>query len=129
MARQAEMITRLQQQQPQPTAASAFHTPPMGNSAAGATAHTANVQGTQGNPAEPIPEQASKVPIYQTEAPFEFEGVNSIPDLEDEYTESVVTLLERFKMPHIDLFDGFGDLMVHLRLFSDILRPMGLTLA
>ncbi|KAF5932703.1 hypothetical protein HYC85_028874 [Camellia sinensis] len=30
-------------------------------------------------------------------------------------------------MPHIDRFDGSGDPMVHLRLFSDILRPMGLT--
>ncbi|KAL7261277.1 hypothetical protein ACSBR1_006845 [Camellia fascicularis] len=30
-------------------------------------------------------------------------------------------------MTHIDLFDGSRDPMVHLRLFSDILRPMGLT--
>ena len=38
-----------------------------------------------------------------------------------------MTLPDRFKMPQIDRFDGFGDPMVHLRLFSDILRPMGLT--
>ena len=30
-------------------------------------------------------------------------------------------------MPHIDRFDGSGDPMVHLWLFSDILRLMGLT--
>ncbi|KAL7230545.1 hypothetical protein ACSBR2_008923 [Camellia fascicularis] len=30
-------------------------------------------------------------------------------------------------MPHIDRFDGSGDPMVHLRLLSDILRPMGLS--
>ncbi|KAF5932597.1 hypothetical protein HYC85_028768 [Camellia sinensis] len=30
-------------------------------------------------------------------------------------------------MPHIDRFDGSGDPMVHQRLSSDILRPMGLT--
>ncbi|KAL7263366.1 hypothetical protein ACSBR1_001520 [Camellia fascicularis] len=80
------------------------------------------------------------------EAPFEFEvdptalkvskleklfkrahGVNSIPDIEDGYTDSAVTLPDRFKMLHIDRFDGSGDPMVHLRLFSDILQPMGLT--
>ena len=38
-----------------------------------------------------------------------------------------VTLHDRFKMPQIDSFDESGDPMVHLRLFSDILRPMGLT--
>ncbi|GMP63746.1 hypothetical protein CsSME_00025317 [Camellia sinensis var. sinensis] len=30
-------------------------------------------------------------------------------------------------MPHIDCFEGSTDPMVHLRLFSDILQPMGLT--
>jgi len=55
------------------------------------------------------------------------QGVNSIPDIEDGYTESAVTLPEQFKMPHIDCFNGVGDPMVHLRLFSDILRQMGLT--
>ncbi|KAL7258524.1 hypothetical protein ACSBR1_004622 [Camellia fascicularis] len=30
-------------------------------------------------------------------------------------------------MPDINWFDGSGDPMVHLRLFYDILRPMGLT--
>ena len=53
--------------------------------------------------------------------------VNSITDIEDGYTDSAVTLPDRFKMPYIDQFDGSGDLMVLLRLFSDILRPMGLT--
>ncbi|KAL7198740.1 hypothetical protein ACSBR2_021107 [Camellia fascicularis] len=55
------------------------------------------------------------------------QGVNSIPDIEDDYTDSAVTLPDRFKMLHIDRFNGLGDPMVHLRLFSDILRPMGLT--
>ena len=67
-AHQAEVITWLEQQQPQPAAASASHIPTTGNPIAGAIAHTANVQETQ-----PIPEQASKAPVYQTEAPFEFE--------------------------------------------------------
>ena len=57
------------------------------------------------------------------------QGVKSIPDIEDGYTDSVVTLPDRFKMPHIDRFDGSGDPMVHLHLFSDVLRPMGLTTA
>ncbi|KAL7218492.1 hypothetical protein ACSBR2_011702 [Camellia fascicularis] len=30
-------------------------------------------------------------------------------------------------MPHINRFDSSGDPMVHLRLVSDILRPMGFT--
>ena len=87
----------------------------MGNPIARATAQTLNDQETQGNLAEPIPEQASKAPVYRTEAPFEFEvdptalkvnkleklfkraqGVNSIPDLEDGYTESAITLPEHF---------------------------------
>ena len=95
---------------------------------------------------DPIPPQTSKVPAYQTKVPFEFEvdptalkvskleklfkwahGVNSILDIEDGYTDSAVTLPDRFKMPHIDWFDNSGDPMVHLWLFSDILRPMGLT--
>ncbi|KAL7253996.1 hypothetical protein ACSBR1_008363 [Camellia fascicularis] len=80
------------------------------------------------------------------EAPFEFDvdptalkvnkleklfkwaqGVNSILNIEDRYTDLAVTLPDRFKMLHIGWFDGSGDPMVHLRLFSDILRPMGLT--
>ncbi|XP_028052583.1 uncharacterized protein LOC114257067 [Camellia sinensis] len=91
-------------------------------------------------------QQASKAPVYQTEPPFEFEvdptilkvnklkkllkrtqGVNSIPDIEDGYTDSAITLPNRFKMPHIDRFDGSRDPMVHLGLFSEILWPMGLT--
>lgn len=55
------------------------------------------------------------------------QGVKSIPDIEDGYTDSAVTLPDWFKMPHIDCFDGSRDPMVHLRLFSNILRPMGLT--
>ncbi|KAL7231262.1 hypothetical protein ACSBR2_009514 [Camellia fascicularis] len=55
--------------------------------------------------------------------------VKSISDIEDGYTDSAVTLPDWFKMPHIDRFDGSRDPMVHLHLFSDILRPMGLTTA
>lgn len=32
-------------------------------------------------------------------------------------------------MPHIDRFDGSGDLIMHVRLFSDVLGPMGLSRA
>ena len=53
--------------------------------------------------------------------------VKSIPDIQDGYTGAAVTLPDRFKMPQIDRFDRFGHPMVHLRLFSDIRRPMGLT--
>ncbi|KAF5933193.1 hypothetical protein HYC85_029364 [Camellia sinensis] len=53
--------------------------------------------------------------------------MKSISDIEDGYTDVAVTLPDRFKMPQIDRFDGSGDPMVHLRFFSDILRPMGLT--
>jgi len=52
------------------------------------------------------------------------QGVKSIPDIENGYTDTLVTLPDRFKMPHIDRFDGSRDPMVHLQLFSDILRPM-----
>ena len=55
------------------------------------------------------------------------QGVKTIPDIEDGYTDTAVTLPDRFKMPHIARFDGSEDPLVHLRLFSDILRPMGLT--
>lgn len=55
------------------------------------------------------------------------QGVNSIPDIEDGYTDLAVTLPDWFKMPHIDRFDGSEDPMVYLRLFLDILRPMGLS--
>lgn len=54
------------------------------------------------------------------------QGINSIPDIEDKYTETVVRLLERF---NVDRFDGSGDPMVHIRLFLDVLKPMGLTRA
>ncbi|KAL7229719.1 hypothetical protein ACSBR2_008264 [Camellia fascicularis] len=116
------------------------------------TRETANVQeGTDiptGPPPPPILPQLSKAPtpINQPDSPFEFEvdptalklskleklfkksqGVKSISDIEDGYTDAAVTLPDRFKMPQIDRFDGSGDPMVHLRLFSDILRLMGLT--
>ena len=55
------------------------------------------------------------------------QGLNSIPDSEDGHTEAAGRLPDRFKMPHIDRFDGGGDPMVHIRLFLDILKPMGLT--
>ncbi|KAL7228117.1 hypothetical protein ACSBR2_006939 [Camellia fascicularis] len=102
----------------------------------------------QGQLRPPILPQLSKAPTPTNlpDSPFEFEtdptalkvskleklfkksqGAHSIPDIEDGYTDSVVTLPDRFKMPHIDRFDGFGDPLVQLRLFSDILRPMGFT--
>ncbi|KAF5933540.1 hypothetical protein HYC85_029711 [Camellia sinensis] len=55
------------------------------------------------------------------------QGLNSIPDIEDGHTEAAVRLPDRFKMPYIDRFDGSGDPMVHIRLFLDVLKPMGLT--
>ncbi|XP_028098345.1 uncharacterized protein LOC114298042 [Camellia sinensis] len=73
MARQAEVITQLQQQQPQQAATSISHAPPTRNPTPRATAYTANFQQTQGNLVEPIPEQVSKAPVYQAEAPFGFE--------------------------------------------------------
>ncbi|KAL7197746.1 hypothetical protein ACSBR2_020300 [Camellia fascicularis] len=66
--------------------------------------------------------------VSKLEKPFKrAQGMNSIPDIEDGYTDSAMTLPDRFKMSHIDRFDGSGDSMVHLWLFSNILRPMGLT--
>ncbi|KAF5933139.1 hypothetical protein HYC85_029310 [Camellia sinensis] len=55
------------------------------------------------------------------------QGLNSIPDIEDGHTEAAVRLPDRFKMPYIDRFDGSGDPMVHIRLFLDVLKLMGLT--
>ena len=55
------------------------------------------------------------------------QGLNSIPDIEDGYTEAAIGLPDRFKMPHIDRFDVSGDPMVHNRLFLDVLKPMSLT--
>ncbi|KAF5933692.1 hypothetical protein HYC85_029863 [Camellia sinensis] len=145
MAQQAELITRLQQQ----NGASALHQapPPPGVQT---PKETPNVQeGTDiliGPAPPPILPQLSKTPTNLPDSPFEFEvdptalklskleklfkksqGVKSIPDIEDGYTDVAVTLPNRFKMPQIDRFDGYGDPMVHLRLFSDILRPIGLT--
>ncbi|KAF5933248.1 hypothetical protein HYC85_029419 [Camellia sinensis] len=54
------------------------------------------------------------------------QGLNSIPNIEDGHTEAAVRLPDKFKMPYIDRFDGSGDPMVHIRLFLDILKPMGL---
>ncbi|KAL7200695.1 hypothetical protein ACSBR1_032595 [Camellia fascicularis] len=147
MTQQAELIARLQQQ----TGASASHQapPPPRVPILG---ETANVQKGTDIPTGPAPSpillQLSKAPTPTNlpDSPFAFEkdptalkvskleklfkksqGAHSIPDIEDGYTDSAVTLPDRFKMPHIDRFDGSGDPMVHLRLLSDILRPMGLS--
>lgn len=150
MNKQAELIMRLQQQ----TGASAsMQVPPLLRvPIPEETPNARNVQEDTDIPTGPAPPpilpQLSKAPtpINQPDSPFESEvdpmalkmskleklfkksqGVRSIPDIEDEYTDAAVTLPDRFKMPQIDRFDGSGDPMVHLRLFSDILRPMGLT--
>ena len=152
LAQQAGLLTKLQQQQqPQQDGASASHPappPPM----VPIPREAAHVQESTDVPTWPvllpIPPQLSKAPANPVDTPFEFKvdptalkvnkleelfrrahGVNPIPDLEDGYIESAVTLPERFKMPHIDRFDGSGDPRVHLHLFSDILKPMGLTTA
>jgi len=145
MAQQAELITRLQQQNE--ASASYQAPPPLGVQTPG---ETPNVQeGTNipiGSAPPPILPQLSKIPTNLPDSPFEFEvdptalklskleklfkksqGVKSIPDIEDGYTDVAVTLSDRFKMPQIDRFDRSGDPMVHLWLFSDVLRPMGLT--
>ncbi|KAL7238092.1 hypothetical protein ACSBR2_004231 [Camellia fascicularis] len=57
------------------------------------------------------------------------ERINSIPDIEDGFTDIIMRLPEHFKMPHMDRFDGAGDPMVHIHLFSDILKPVGLSRA
>ncbi|KAF5932034.1 hypothetical protein HYC85_028205 [Camellia sinensis] len=163
MAQQAELITRLQQQ----NAASASHqvpppagaplpgqTPTIQNAPPNVQNAVPNIQNLQedtnlptGPAPPPFPTQLSKTPApNHPDSPFEFEvdhtalklskleklfkksqGVKAIPDIGDEYTDVAVILPDRFKMPQIDRFDGSGDPMVHLRLFSDILRPMGLT--
>ncbi|KAF5934619.1 hypothetical protein HYC85_030790 [Camellia sinensis] len=149
MNEQAELIVRLQQQSR--ASASQQVPPPPGIPTLG---ETANVQNDTDIPIGPPPPpilpqiqpQLSKTPTNPPDSHFEFEidptalklsmleklfkrsqGVKTIPDIEDGYTDAAVTLPDRFKMPHIDRFDGSGDPMVHLRLFSDILRPMGLT--
>ncbi|KAL7223096.1 hypothetical protein ACSBR1_024721 [Camellia fascicularis] len=147
MAQQVKLIARLQQQ----TGASASHqTPPLPR--VPILGETANVQEDTNIPTGPAPPpilpQLSKAPTPTNlpDSPFEFEtdpttlkvskleklfkksqGAHSISDIEDGYTDSAVTLPDQFKMPHIDRFDGSGDPIVHLRLFSDILRPMGLS--
>lgn len=150
MAQQAELITQLQQQ----TGASASHQVPPPTRVP-IPEETANIQNAQedtdiptGPAPPPILPQLSKAPtrINAPDSLFEFEvdptalklsklekmfkksqGVKTIPDIEDGYTDVAVTLPDRFKMLYIDRFDGSGDPMVHLRLFSDILRSMGLT--
>jgi len=54
-----------------------------------------------------------------------YQGFNSILDIKDGYTEASVRLLEKFKIPHIDRFNRSEDPIIHIRLFSDILKPMG----
>ncbi|KAL7208711.1 hypothetical protein ACSBR1_030444 [Camellia fascicularis] len=145
MAQQAELITRLQHQN---GASTSHQAPPLPR--VSIPGETPNVQEGTGIPTGPTPPpilpQLSKTPTNLPDSPFEFEvdptalkvskleklfkksqGVKSIPDIEDGYIDSAVTLPDRFKMPHIDRLDGSGDPMVHLHLFSDILRPIGLT--
>ncbi|KAL7186468.1 hypothetical protein ACSBR2_028254 [Camellia fascicularis] len=145
MAQQAELITRLQQQ----VGASASHQAPPPPRVP-IPEETPNVQEGTDIPTGPAPPptlpQLSKALIKLLDSPFEFkvdhtalklskleklfkksQGLKSIPDIEDRYTDSAVTLPDRFKMPQIDRFDRSGDPMVHLWLFSGILRPMGLT--
>ncbi|KAL7184991.1 hypothetical protein ACSBR2_027016 [Camellia fascicularis] len=136
-----------QAEQPQQVGASASHPPTPRVPTPGKTANVQeNMDISAGSVPPLVPPQTSKAPAYPIDTLFEFEvnpialkvskleklfkraqGVNSIPDIEDGYTDSAVTLPNRFKMPHIDRFDGSGDPMVYLRLFSDVLRPMGLT--
>ena len=140
MTEQVELIIRLQQQ----AGASASHQapPPPRVSIPEETPNVQNIQEDTDIPTGPAPPpilpQLSKAstPINVPDSPFEFEvdpttlklsklekmfkksqGVKTIPDIEDGYTDVAVTLLDRFKMPHIDRFDGSGDPMVHLRLF------------
>ena len=147
IAQQAETIARLEQQ----TGVSTSHQAPPPPRVS-IPEETPDVQADTDVPTGPAPPpvlpQLSKAPINLPSSPFEFEldptalkvskleklfkksqGAHSIPDIEDGYTDSVVTLPDPFKMPHIDRFDGSEDPMVHLQLFSDILRPMGLTTA
>ncbi|KAF5932946.1 hypothetical protein HYC85_029117 [Camellia sinensis] len=145
MAQQAELITKLQQQSG--TSASQQVPPPAGVPAPGEMPNVQDDTDIPSGPAlPPILPQLSKTPTNLPDSPSEFEvdptalklskleklfkksqGVKSIPGIEDGYTDAAVTLPDRFKMPHIDRFDGLGDPMVHLSLFSDVLRPMGLT--
>ncbi|KAL7225287.1 hypothetical protein ACSBR1_020633 [Camellia fascicularis] len=147
MAQQAELITRLQQQA---GASASYQAPPPPR--VPILGEVANVQEDTDNPTGPAPPlilpQLSKAPTPTNvpDSPFEFEvdptalkvskleklfkksqGVKSITNIEDGYTDAAVTLPDRFKMPHIDRFDGSRDPMVHLSLFSDVLRSMGLT--
>ena len=147
IVQQAETIARLEQQ----TGVSTSHQapPPPRVPILGEATHVQDDTDIPGGPAPPpVLLQLSKTPTNLPDSPFELEtdptalkvskleklfkksqGAHSIPDIEDGYTDSVVTLPDRFKMPYIDRFDGSGDPMVHLHLFSDILRPMGLTTA
>ncbi|KAF5932922.1 hypothetical protein HYC85_029093 [Camellia sinensis] len=150
VSEQAELIVRLQQQNG--ASASQQVPPPPRVLIPEETPNARNVQEDTNLPTgpapPPIPPQLSKAPtpINQSDSPFESEvdpvalkmrkleklfqksqGVKSIPDIGDGYTDAAVTLPDWFKIPQIDRFDGSGDPMVHLRLFSDILRPMGLT--
>ncbi|KAL7220423.1 hypothetical protein ACSBR2_013330 [Camellia fascicularis] len=140
MAQQAELITRLQQQNGAPASHQA--PPPPRVPTLGETANVQEDTDLPTGPAPPpLPPQLSKAhtPINHSDSPSEFEvdptalklskleklfkksqGVKSIPDIEDGYTDSAVTLPDRFKMPLIDRFDGSGDPMVHLHLFSNI---------
>ncbi|KAF5933059.1 hypothetical protein HYC85_029230 [Camellia sinensis] len=150
MSEQADLIGRLQQQ----TGATPSQQipPPLRVPIPEETPNARNVQEDTDIPTgptpPPIPPQQSKAPthINLSDSPFESEvdpmtlkmhkleklfkksqGAMSVPDIGDGYIDTAVTLPDRFKMPQIDRFDGSEDPMVHLRLFSDVLRPMGLT--
>lgn len=131
MAQQAELIARLQQQ----TGASALHQvpPPPRVPIPEDTPNVQNVQEDTDLPTGPAPPpilpQLSKAPtpINVPDSPFEFEadptvlklnklekmfkksqGVKSIPDIEDGYTDAAVTLPDRFKMPKLTDLTGPG---------------------
>lgn len=127
VSEQADLIVRLQQQ----TGASASLQvpPPLRVLIPEETLNTQNVQEDTDLPTGPAPPpilpQLSKapIPINQSDSPFESEvdpmalkmskleklfkksqGVKSIPDIGDGYTDAAVTLPDRFKMPQIDRF-------------------------
>ncbi|KAF5933227.1 hypothetical protein HYC85_029398 [Camellia sinensis] len=135
MTEQTELVIRLQQQ----AGASASHQAPLPPRVP-IPEEMPNIQNIQedtdiptGPPPPPTLLQLSKAPkpINVPDSPFEFEvdptalklsklekmfkksqGVKTIPDIEDGYTDAAVTLPDRFKMPHINRFDGSGDPMV-----------------
>ncbi|XP_028071225.1 putative mediator of RNA polymerase II transcription subunit 21 [Camellia sinensis] len=122
VAQQTELIARLQQQQqPQQAGASAPHPlpPPPPPPRVPTLRDTANVQKDTNAPTrqtpQPVLPQISMTPAFSTDTPFESkmdptalkvskleklfkraQGVNSILDIEDGYTDSAVTLPDQF---------------------------------